>query len=210
MGHWLRILPDRYRRVERFNHGYPLRAAPPQGRTLEIGAGRGGHVRHEDLSVQDYHAVELRPDLVEELRARFPTVHAIQADCQRSLPYGEAYFDRVLAIHILEHLPDLPAALEEVRRVLKPTGRFVVCIPCEGGLAHRLGRRLTVQRTFERRYGVPYGPHIRADHINEPREIMEELRARFRVAHRRFYPLGVPLVDVNIQIGLTLEPRPAA
>ncbi|NSW52542.1 MAG: class I SAM-dependent methyltransferase [Anaerolineae bacterium] len=39
-----------------------------------------------------------------------------------SLPCPEAAFDLVLANHLLFHLPDIPAALREIRRVLRPGG----------------------------------------------------------------------------------------
>jgi SAM-dependent methyltransferase len=204
MRHWLEVLPSKHGRVEHFNHEYPKRAAPPGGRTLEIGPGLGGHARHEDLSVQEYHAVELRPELADALRAELPDVHVVAADCQERLPYDDAYFDRVLAIHVLEHLPDLPRALAEVRRVLKPGGRFAIVIPCEGGRGYALGRRLTVQRLFERRYGMPYTPHIEADHCNRPHEILEELRKVFGTVDTTYWPVRVPIVDVNLLIGASM------
>lgn len=210
MRHWLERLPSRYPRVERFNHDYPLRAAPPSGRSLEIGAGLGGHVEHEDLSVQEYHAVELRPELANALRERVAEVRVVAANCQEGLPYPDGFFDRVLAIHVLEHLPDLPSALDEVQRVLQPHGRFVVVIPCEGGLGYSLGRRLTVQRTFQRRYGVPYEPFVRAEHLNVPGEIQSELRSRFQVIDETYWPLRVPWVHPNLLIGITLEHFPGS
>ena len=45
------------------------------------------------------------------------------ADVQ-ALPFADAYFDVVIANHMLYHVPDLPRALTEIRRVLKPGGRF--------------------------------------------------------------------------------------
>jgi SAM-dependent methyltransferase len=208
MRHWLEQLPASHGRVERFNHEYPVRTAPPGGRTLEIGAGLGEHPRHEDLSVQEYHAVELRQELADALRERVPGVQAIAANCQERLPYPDGHFDRVLAIHVLEHLPDLPRALDEVRRVLRVGGRLAVVIPCEGGLGYSLGRRLTVQRAFKKRYGIPYGPLVAAEHINVPREILPELRGRFVVVDQTFWPLRVPLVDANLLIGITVERSP--
>jgi SAM-dependent methyltransferase len=208
MRHWLERLPSRHGRVERFNHEYPIGTAPPGGRTLEIGAGLGGHVEREDLSVQEYHAVELREELAQALAARQPGIRAIAANCQEKLPYEDGFFDRVLAIHVLEHLPDLPRALDEVHRVLRPGGRLAVVIPCEGGLAYSLGRRLTVAREFRRRYGIPYEPLVRAEHINVPREILPELTSRFRLLDRTYWPLRVPSVDANLLLGITVERRP--
>jgi SAM-dependent methyltransferase len=45
------------------------------------------------------------------------------ADAQ-ALPFGDASLDAVIANHMLYHIPDLPRALAEIRRVLKPAGRF--------------------------------------------------------------------------------------
>src|SRR5690348_14927519 len=131
------------------------------------------------------------------LRERHPAVATVTADCQEPMPFADASFDRVLAIHVLEHLPNLPAALAEIRRLLKPSGRFVVVIPCEGGLAYSLARRISAQRIFERRYGMSYDWFIASEHINVPAEIVDECATHFRVVRRRHFPLIVPLTALN-------------
>jgi ubiquinone/menaquinone biosynthesis C-methylase UbiE len=47
-----------------------------------------------------------------------------QANIQ-TLDFADETFDVVVANHMLYHVPDLPQALAEVRRVLKPNGRFI-------------------------------------------------------------------------------------
>jgi 2-polyprenyl-6-hydroxyphenyl methylase / 3-demethylubiquinone-9 3-methyltransferase len=41
------------------------------------------------------------------------------------LPFGDGAFDAVVAADVLEHVPDLPAAVAELARVLAPGGRLV-------------------------------------------------------------------------------------
>ena len=44
----------------------------------------------------------------------------------------------------------------------------MVVIPCEGGLAYSLARRISAQRIFEKRYGMSYRFFIESEHINVP------------------------------------------
>ena len=204
MARWLEVLPHQYGRIERFNQTYPV-AVGASGRTLEIGAGLGEHLKYEDLS-QDYHAVELREELAAAIRTRYPEVSVVVGDCQQHLPFVDQYFDRVIAIHVLEHLPDLPRALDEIARVLASSGRFHAVIPCEGGLAYSVARRISAQRIFEKEFGTSYEWLIRSEHVNVPWEIFMELHKRFRLIHSRYFPFRVPSVALNLVIGLTLEP----
>lgn len=205
MKHWLEILPNKYGIIERFNHGYPARSCRPGGRVLEIGAGLGEHLAYEDLTGTEYHALELRPEIANEIRRRHPQISVVTGDCQQSVPFGDRYFDRVIAIHVLEHLPDLPAALREIHRTLKPGGEFCAVIPCEGGLAYGLARFISSKRIFEKRYNMSYDFCIRSEHVNRPHEIMEELARLFRSKRSAYFPLGIPSVQVNLVIGLVLS-----
>jgi SAM-dependent methyltransferase len=193
--------------VEEFNHRYPLRSAKAGQRTLEIGAGVGAHAGYEKLATQEYHCVELRQELADEIRKRHPLTHTSTGDCQQRLDFPDAHFDRVIAIHVLEHLPDLPRALDEVRRLLKPGGLFSVVIPAEGGLGYQLARKVSSQRLFEKRFNTSYDWYIKSEHCNTAREVLDELEKKFVVDHQLYYPAIVPSVDLNLLIGLTLRAR---
>ncbi|HEY6169530.1 MAG TPA: methyltransferase domain-containing protein [Verrucomicrobiae bacterium] len=212
MRYWHEVLPRKYGIIDRFNHGYPGRHAPASFKTtLEIGAGLAEHVLYEKLTPEqeaNYVALELRPNMVESIRQRFPRIQAMVGDCERRLDFPDGHFDRILAVHVLEHLPNLPAAVREMRRLCRPEcGIFSVVIPCEGSPAYTLARRISAQRIFERRYRQPYRWFIEREHINLPGEILGELQRHFEIRHRSFFPLPVPWLFCNLCLGMTLRPK---
>lgn len=213
MKHWHEVLPRRYKFVDDFNHRYPVRHAPKEFlRTLEIGAGLGEHLDYEKLSSQqtkEYVALELRPKMAQEIQRRFPDVRVVVGDCQERLPFPSDYFHRVIAVHVLEHLPMLPDAIRELFRVCnKENGIVSIVIPCEGSLAYTLARRLSAQRYFEKRYRQSYRWFIEREHLNRPAEIITELRRHFKITHSAFFPIPIAALFCNLCIGLTLRPRP--
>jgi hypothetical protein len=86
--------------IEKFNHGYPLRSFLPDCRTL-IGAGIGHHLNWERYEEQDYYCLELRPELCDKIKQKYPKVKTLVADCQKKLTFEDGYFSRILAIHVL-------------------------------------------------------------------------------------------------------------
>ncbi|MDB5294789.1 MAG: methyltransferase [Phycisphaerales bacterium] len=211
---WHEVLPAKYGIVERFNHGYAAWHAPKEfTKSLEIGAGLGEHLEHEHLTPEqrrNYYALELRANMSAEIARKYPDVNAITGDCQQRLDFADGFFDRILAIHVLEHLPDLPAAVREAYRLCnKDRGVFQVVIPCEGSMAYTLARKVSAQRVFEKRYpGQSYRWFIEREHINLPGEIKEELDPYFSMHRQSYFPLKVPFQFCNLCIGLTLRPRP--
>lgn len=209
---WLAELPKRYSIIEAFNHRYPLRSlkeidAPV--RTLDVGAGRGGHISFEDLDQQDYTALELRSELAKHIQDKYPSVNVVICDIQSRLDFSTGAFNRILAIHVLEHLTDLPRALDEIARLLSDTGRLSVLIPCDPGFAYEMARNLSARRIFEQRYKQSYEWYVASEHINSPKEIFGELEKRFEITHRTYFPLLVPVTFINLIIGLTLKHRKA-
>src|ERR1700761_2132424 len=174
MRHWHEVLPNRYGAIERFNHSYPLNVLPDlhRFRTLELGAGIGAHIAFEDISKQEYHCLELRQNMADALIQRFPTVIAKVGDCQKEMPYNDNFFDRVVVIHVLEHLSNLPGCIDEVYRVLKPGGLFSIVLPCDPGSAYSFARKISSERIFRKRYGQSYDWFINREHINSSAEIL--------------------------------------
>ncbi|MDR3491474.1 MAG: class I SAM-dependent methyltransferase [Gammaproteobacteria bacterium] len=211
---WHEVLAGnaRYGLIEKFNHGYPITHAPTNFlHTLEIGAGLGEHIQYENLTdsqKENYVALELRENMADAIRLRYPKIQTVVGNCQERLPFEDGYFERILAIHVLEHLPNLPAAIKEMYRLCdKQNGYFSVVIPCEGGWMYSLARRISAQRVFEKKYKQPYKWLIEREHINQPHEIITELERYFYITHDSYFPFYIPSINLNLCLGLTLRPK---
>jgi SAM-dependent methyltransferase len=212
MEHWHDVFPNRFGVADRFTHEYVARRRPAQfARTLEIGPGIGEHLKYEVLTEEqerNYVAVETRPNMAKRLQAACPKIKVCVGDCQRRLDFPDGYFDRVIAINVLEHLPDLPAAIREMHRLCdKAAGIFSIVIPCEGGLAYALAREISAKPLFEKRHHRPYHIFIDREHINVPWEVRGELAPYFETLHSTYFPIPVKLEFCNLFIGATLKPK---
>lgn len=109
-----------------------------EGLVLDLGCGRGWWL--ERLAARGVAAigVEREPD-----RAALAVRHrpVAVADAAR-LPLAGASVDLVWCIHVLHHLPDPPAVLAEIHRVLRPGGALVLAESVEDNPLLRAGRRL--------------------------------------------------------------------
>ena len=206
---WLEELPGRYGAIERFNHGalshLPLRRG--KWRTLEIGAGIGAHAAFEDLEAQEYHCLDYRGEFCDTLRGIPGIAGVTEANIEHETPFAAGSFDRIVAIHVLEHLRNLPDAIAEIDRILANDGIFDVVLPCEGGLSYSLARRISAKRMFEKRFKMSYDPIIANEHVNTLREVLEELRPRFYAEQTKRFPFSLPLDAINLCIALRLRKR---
>jgi SAM-dependent methyltransferase len=98
-------------------------------RVLELGPGEGELAQRivGELGAE-VHAVDQSPRMVELTRAR--GIDAVVGDAQQ-LPFASGAFDCVVAAWVLFHVRDLERTLLEVRRVLRPGGRFVAATNSE-------------------------------------------------------------------------------
>ena len=102
---------------------------PARCRLLELGCGPG-NLWLENLdripAGWEITLTDLSAGMLEETRRNLEALRQFQykvIDAQ-SIPLEAGYFDAVIANHMLYHVPDKAKALSEIRRVLKPEGRF--------------------------------------------------------------------------------------
>ena len=103
---------------------------------LNIGVGRG---RLEDVLRQKGVVVScLDPSekAIDSVRKQCELGNRAQVGFSQNIPFPDSQFDVVIMTEVLEHLTDdvLNATLGEVKRVLKPRGRFIGTVPANENL----------------------------------------------------------------------------
>lgn len=97
------------------------------GRVIEIGAGNGMNFAHYPDTVTEVVAVEPEDQLrslAEGVAAQAPVPVRVVAGHATGLPVDDGSFDAAVASLVLCSVADVPAALTELRRVLKPDGEL--------------------------------------------------------------------------------------
>jgi SAM-dependent methyltransferase len=86
--------------------------------------------------------VDAEPRAIEKARSLFPQLEFVLADV-RTLPFGDACFDKAVAADLVEHLGDetFRAMLRELHRVLVPGGTFTLYTPNPRHVIERLKMR---------------------------------------------------------------------
>jgi SAM-dependent methyltransferase len=95
---------------------------------LEIGSGKGSLVNY--LLERGYHIKGIEID--DEKLAHGKRLYGQLPVCKMSgdaIGFRDRTFDMVLSFDVLEHIPDVDKHLQEVRRVLKPNGWYLLQTP---------------------------------------------------------------------------------
>lgn len=126
----------------------------PGERVLELGCGTGSMWRGVTLPANCHVTLtDFSSGMLETARANTAHLAADYASVDaQAIPYADDSFDVVIANMMLYHVPDIAKALKEIRRVLKPGGRFLAATFGENGVvqavAEMLGMRFDTNMRF--------------------------------------------------------------
>lgn len=170
-------------------------------RVLEIGAGTGEHasfVMHdfEEYILTDHDKKTL--DIAEKkLAAANNGAFKFEVHSGSEFNYGDNSFDRVIAVHVLEHIYQPHIAIKEWRRVVKNGGTLSVLIPTDPGVMWRLGRHLGPRKNAMAQ-GIAYDYVMAREHVNSCNNLIALLRYYFPNSKESWWPLPIPSIDLNL------------
>lgn len=99
---------------------------------LDIGCGRGFYLKvlYSCFPKLKLYGLDLNQEYLNYAKRILAkkSVQLIKAEAT-NLPFGNNFFDRVIASEILEHLKDDQGAIKEIYRVLKPEGIALITVP---------------------------------------------------------------------------------
>ena len=165
---------------ERINMGLRMLGERRFEEALEVGYGAGAVLLTLAPNVRNLHGVDLDAEpapVTKMLDARGFSAN-LRKGSVYDLPYAAEAFDLVVCYSVFEHLLEYDRGLEEVRRVLRPGGTFLLGMPA-------------VSRTMTRLFDLIGHRNIDDDHVTAPRDVAKRFGAHGFVvdAHKN---LGLP------------------
>lgn len=150
-----------------FNHVYRL---------LEVGCGNGALWKNcrIDMRNREIFLSDISEGMLESARKSLGEDYSyMMIDCQ-SIPFKQAYFDVVVANHVLFYVSDIDKAMQEIHRVLKPGG---ICYFSAYGAHHMMeiqemvkafDDRITLSdQSLSKRFGIENGTATLGKYFNE-------------------------------------------
>ncbi len=130
--------------------GVPLLKQDSFPRRLNLGSGKDWREDCLNIDINDY----WRPDAVLDISQPLPETLELLTERFGSVQIGSGWFDEILANDVLEHIPNLTAAMTAALRLLRPGGIFNIHVPYD--LSYGAWQDPTHVRAFNERSWLYY------------------------------------------------------
>ncbi|WP_430409048.1 class I SAM-dependent methyltransferase [Kordia sp.] len=108
---------------------YHLVAPFIHGNVLEIGCGEGYGVELLYKNAAALTLIDKSPYTAETIKEKYPKATIIQERIPPLTQLKDNSFDVIVSFQVIEHIKDATLYLEEIRRVLKPSGKAYISTP---------------------------------------------------------------------------------
>lgn len=102
-------------------------------RYLDVGCGNGAFTISLGSDFSEVYGIDVEGDRLAEFRQKIQERglrnFSVQSMSAEKMGFPDNYFDVITAIEVIEHIPGLGSALDEIYRVLKPGGVFGITCP---------------------------------------------------------------------------------
>ena len=181
-----------------------LLPAQPGERVLDVGSGPGFLVASLTDAVGPSGAVygvdqsKLMNIVARDLTARQSWVSIVEGDAL-ALPYADGWFDAAVSTQVYGYVADIPAALAELRRVMRRGGRVLVLDTDWDSVVWH-----AADRERHRRVMAAWEEHLVHPHL--PCTLPGQLRgARFWIVRRSLISLFNPVYEQDTFSALIME-----
>lgn len=114
-------------------------------RLLDVGCGDGNFILMAKDNFKECYGVDVSSLRIQRAKKKLKemidgdSLHFYKCNVDEGLPFNDSYFDAVSCIAVLEHVFNPPNLVEEINRVLKPKGIFIVQVPNIAWIPYRMG-----------------------------------------------------------------------
>lgn len=133
---WFNAMMDRMQ-VDAWERAIDRCNLQPGHRVLDIGSGMGRWLSRFSNRRLEVHGVDCTPEMLQIAKNRGVSAHLAAGDAER-LPFADESFDAITSVTVVQHIPfaKQETAIEELIRVLRPSGRLILLELIRGKDAH--------------------------------------------------------------------------
>jgi ubiquinone/menaquinone biosynthesis C-methylase UbiE len=175
--HWNYQFPIKYIQRFRFKAILELLGNQCYDKLLEVGTGSGIFLPELDRHCRQLYACDIHDNI--QAVERLCQLTAIKAEVRRcpieATGFPDNMFDAIVAVSVLEFVDDLERSIDEIRRILKPSGVFLTICPQQSVLLDFVLNFYT-RRKPDDEFGI------------SRTRVSKTLEAQFNVIDKRIFP----------------------